>query len=388
MGSPEAERRPMLLVYLYVTIFLTSMAYGTITFLVPVYAEELGASYVTLGVLGAVGSVVYTVMTLVSGFLLDRFERVRFYLGTTALGILVILLFSFTTSISQLMLVRGTLGIVAATFWVTASTLTADISPPEALTRSVGRYNISWILGFTVGPVIGGLISDIYGFRTLFGMLSIPVILSVMVILARISRNIKLKNSTGGSHLNFEPIRHLVVAYVALLPFTLILGIYMAILPGHMRAIGVPASAIGMLLTMTNGVRGIGFINVERFVKWGTRRSLVLATLLLAVGLYLVSVSASTLGFIVPLSMYGFAAGIITPVVLDYIAHRTPGEALGTAMGLHEGIYGVGMSFGPLIGGAIAENFQPSTLYIGLAALSLLILPLSYRMESRSNDGG
>ncbi|HUS77475.1 MAG TPA: MFS transporter, partial [Patescibacteria group bacterium] len=141
MGSPEAERRPMLLVYLYVTIFLTSMAYGTITFLVPVYAEELGASYVTLGVLGAVGSVVYTVMTLVSGFLLDRFERVRFYLGTTALGILVILLFSFTTSISQLMLVRGTLGIVAATFWVTASTLTADISPPEALTRSVGRYN-------------------------------------------------------------------------------------------------------------------------------------------------------------------------------------------------------------------------------------------------------
>ncbi len=388
MGSPEAERRPMLLVYLYVTIFLTSMAYGTITFLVPVYAEELGASYVTLGILGAVGSVVYTVMTLVSGFLLDRFERVRFYLGTTALGILVVLLFSFTTSISQLMLVRGTLRIVAATFWVTASTLTADISPPEALTRSVGRYNISWILGFTVGPVIGGLISDLYGFRTLFGMLSIPVILSVMVILARISRNIKLRNSTGGSRLNFESIRHLVVAYAALLPFTLILGIYMAILPGHMRAIGVPASAIGMLLTMTNGVRGIGFINVKRFVKWGARRSLVLATFLLAVGLYLVSVSASTLGFIVPLSMYGLAAGIITPVVLDYIAHRTPREALGTAMGLHEGIYGVGMSFGPLIGGAIAENFQPSTLYIGLAALSLLILPLSYRMESRSNDGG
>lgn len=382
-----AEERTGLLRSLYFTIFLTSTAFGTVTFLLPVYAAGLGASYIALGVIGAVGSVVYTVMTFLSGVLLDRFERVRFYVGFTVIGMLVVFLFALTSKVSDVIVVRGLLGVASGAFWVTASTLTADISPPELLTQSVGRYNLSWILGFVVGPFLGGLISDSYGFPALFIILSFLVLLSTALIWTRLAKRLELRNRSESRMFNFSAIRGILLAYATLLPYAVVLGIYMAILPGHMGELGISASAIGLLLTMTNGVRGLGFFNSERWVMWGTKKSLGLAAFLMTGALFMLSFSSTTLEFVAPLALYGLAGGIITPVILDYIAHRTPREVLGTAMGLHECVYGVGMTIGPMVGGVIAEAFQPSTLYLLLAALATLILPLSLGLDESLSEG-
>jgi hypothetical protein len=89
------------------------------------------------------------------------------------------------------------------------------------------------------------------------------------------------------------------VAFVTLLPYAVILGIYMAILPGHMGNMGISASAIGLLLTMTNGVRGLGFFKSERMVRLGVKKSLGLAAGLMAVALFMISFSSNTIEFVV-----------------------------------------------------------------------------------------
>ncbi|MGD2201182.1 MAG: MFS transporter [Candidatus Bathyarchaeota archaeon] len=383
MVKLSLEYRRKLLWYLYATVFVTSTTYGTVTFLLPVYAEGLGASYFQLGLMGAVGSIVYTVMTLLTGVLLDRYERVRLYLGFTIVGVGMIFSLSLADSVPEVIVMRGALGIVSGTFWVTASTVIADLSPPKELTQSVGRYNVAWIAGFVVGPFVGGFVSDAYGFLVLFMVLSAFNLLSVLIQFVKLTP-LKLKNATRTAWGRFSAIRSILNAYITLIPYAIILGIYMAILPGHMGAIGLSASAIGLLLTMTNGVRGVGFLNSERWVRWGPQRSLWLAGISMSVALFLVAFSGETLEFVLPLAVYGFAGGIITPVILDYIAHRTPKKALGTAMGLHECVYGVGMSVGPFVGGAIAEAFRPSILYVLLAALATFILPLSLSLKDRS----
>jgi MFS family permease len=50
--------------------FLTSLAFGTLLFTIPVYAQDLDISFTSLGRIGAIGSLVYTVSTIVSGILL------------------------------------------------------------------------------------------------------------------------------------------------------------------------------------------------------------------------------------------------------------------------------------------------------------------------------
>jgi len=374
-----SEERAGLLRLLYVTIFLNSTSFGAVTFLLPVYAEELGASYIALGVMGAIGAGIYMVMTLVSGFLLDRFDRVRLYLIFSAFGAAVVLLFFTAKSVRDLMILRGLLGVVSAMFFPTANTMVADISPLKTLTRSIGRYNLSWIAGFIAGPFLGGIISDIMGFPVLF------VIMAALIVLSCTFTWTGLVTEAGSAdrpvRRRFDPseLRGLYVAYLMILPYGVVLGVYMSILPGQLRALGIAPTVIGLLLTMTNSVRGLGFFNVEKFVGWGERRSLRLASCLMGAALYIIAFSRTTPSFIAPLAMFGLSGGIITPIIQNAIAHRSPRHALGMAMAVNESLYGMSMFIGPLVGGFVAEAFQPTTLYLSLAAISLLILPLSSR---------
>ena len=366
---------------LYATIFLSATGLGTTTFLLPVYAASIGASYVDLGLLGAVGNIVYTVFTLTTGLLLDRFERLRLYTVYAFMGALILGFFTLADNIPRLLFARALMGVASASFWVSASTLTADISPPERLTQSMGRYNLSWITGFAIGPYLGGLVSSNLGFNTLFLCTASLMVASGLLSQLMLRPRLSLRNRSGSEGLSLAPFRRLSAAYLTLLPFTMVLGIYMAIVPGHLSLEGLTASTVGLLVTMTNVARGLTFVNVERFVAWGARRSVALASALLVSGMLVFSYSTGLAGYASALALYGVAAGIMTPVVLDYIVKRCEPGSLGAAMGLHEGVYGVGMFIGPIAGGGLAEVYGPQILYRALAALSVAVLPLSRRLE-------
>jgi len=124
------------------------------------------------------------------------------------------------------------------------------------------------------------------------------------------------------------------------------------------------------------------FMYVGRFVGWGTRKSVSAVAVLLAASMFLVRVASGPVGFALPLFLYGVGSGIMTPVILDFISKRTSKEALGSAMGIHEGVYGVGMFIGPFAGGLIADAYGASTMYTLLVGASLLILPLGYLMTA------
>lgn len=348
--------------------------------MLPVYAETLGASYTDLGLIGAVGNVVYTALTLICGYMLDRYEKVNLYTVFTVIGGITMVLFSFTMNITQVLAVRALLGVSAATFWVAASTLTAQISPRDEITVSLSRYNLAWIAGFTVGPYSGGLVSNRYGFEVFFLSQAFLVLVSLVLILVRIRGRVSLLDPQRHEKTSLGELKPLTLAYLTLVPFTLVLGIYMAIIPGHMKVVGLTASMIGLLLTITNGVRGLMFVNTERFVKWGTWRMVFTASIFMTLSMYLVRTGNDTLSFGVPLVFYGVGSGIMTPVLLDFISKRTPERLRGTAMGFHESIYGVGMCLGPLIGGYIADTYSAFILYSILVGVALLILPFGYLM--------
>lgn len=373
-----AQERDGLLRLLYVTIFLISTSFGAATFLLPVYAAELGASYVALGSMGAIGAGIYMVMTLVSGFLLDMFDRGRLYLVFSVAGAGVVLLFSAATSVRDLMMLRGLLGVVSAMFFPTANTLVADLSPLEVLTRSIGRYNLSWIAGFIAGPFLGGLISEHFGFPILFVIMAILIAVSCPVIWKGLVVKARAGNVSVRQGFDASALKGLWATYLMILPYGAALGVYMSILPGQMRALGIVPSVIGLMLTMTNGMRGVGFFNVERFVDWGERRSLRLASCLMCAALLILAFSRTIPSFIIPLVMFGLSGGILTPLIQNTIARSSPRHVLGMAMALNESMYGATMFIGPLVGGILAEVFQPTTLYLSLAGLSLAILPLSF----------
>jgi MFS family permease len=378
--------RDRLLYSLYLTNFLSSLAFGTVIYLLPVYAEGMGASYYDLGVIGGVGNAVYTASTLLTGFIIDVFDRARLYSVSCILGFAVILSFLPAKGVTEIMLVRGLLGGVSAAFWVTTSTIIADASPSEGLTRSMARYNLSWMTAFVAGPFLGGIMSEAFGFPFLFVAASAINLVSFLIISAFIRPRYERRKEGSDLRVSFQALRSLFYVYAALIPYALILGIYMAILPGHMKTLKIATAMVGLLVTVSNGFRGLGFLFAERFVDWGVKKSLYLSSVLLFMALLLVAFSRGEAGFLLPLSLLGFAGGIITPIILDCVANGTPPEALGAALGTHEAIYGIGMCLGPVAGGALAEATQPTTLYLTLAMISLLTVPASRAIRRRKEN--
>ena len=367
--------------YLYPVIFLIASAIGTTMLMSPVYAEGLGADYMSLGIMGALHAGGYTVMTIITGLLMDRYEKIRLYAIFATLNIFSVGAFAFSNSVNQIILLRGLLGLLSGTFWVSSSSITANLSEPTDLTRNIGLYNLSWIAGLAVGPLIGGFVGEYLGFRTLFLMQSLIVVAGLIIILTKLMPYASLHGTKSRMPIDFGALREVSIAYFCLFPYTLSSGIYFSILPGYMGELGITASIIGILMTIGNVAKGAGFFGVEKLVNWGTKPAVRLISILLAISLACIAWVNEAWLIAIPLAVYGLANGFLEPIILNYIAQRSPPESRSFQMGIYETVFGLGMIVGPIATGFITQSYPPNIIYLLLAVASLTIIPLSYWLK-------
>jgi len=367
-----------------VTVFLLSTSFGAFMVIVPVFAEGLGASYLDLGLMGSAGSLTYAVMTVLSGYLVDRHNRAHLY-TIGLLGIMAsIVLFSLTEDILGLILLRTLVGVASALFWVTALSLVMEASSPEHRVKALSRYNLSWVAGFLAGPTIGGVMYEALGFRNL--SIALGGVSGVCALVATLSITPHYRRSSpsraGRKVFDASIFKGSRSAYLLILSHSVIIGVQMSLFPGYMSEFGLSSFQIGLLMTASNGARGCAFINTGRFMAWGRKRSLNLAVILTSLALLGIALSRGALTFLPPLLLIGLSGGIMLPIVQDAIVGAVSDEELGGAVGLYEAMFGIGSTLGPMLAGGLADLIRPEAPYIVLSASALTMLLLTARMKT------
>jgi DHA2 family methylenomycin A resistance protein-like MFS transporter len=287
-------------------------------------------------------------------------------------------------SVSDLIALRLLLGLTTGTFWVSSGAIVADLSPPEALTHNIAVYNLSWMSGMVAGPLLGGLMSDALGFTVLFAAVAVLVAVGAAITALSPLSRVRLVNNPGAEKAGRSPLGPVAWGYVCLFPYALCCGVYFNILPGHLSKVGLTATTIGLLLTLSDAAKGAGFFGVERLVRWGTRRSLTLISVILAAPLLVFAVTTDITIIAVVLAVYGLGNGLIEPVILNYIAQRAPAGSRGLAMGVYETVFGVGSAISPIAAGLVSEAWTAGAVYTLLAAVALTTIPLSLRLKEPS----
>ena len=381
----SGEDRKVLLRLLYVSCFLVATAIGTPMMLASVQAEKLGATLLDIGLMGTAAAAVYTIMTLFAGALLDRFEKVRLYLAFNIFSALCLIYLTFAVDLGQLFISRVLIGLAGGAFWAAAGAVTADLAPPELLTHAIGRYNLSWILGFVIGPLAGGWIADSYGYPTLWALLT-GVMLIALIVNGMMLPRIRLESQSDVIKFDFSAIGSLKWAYLTMIPYALGLGIYFYILPGYMAEKGISATIIGILLALDSAIKGVGFYYSERVVGAGMKRGMLIGSIGLALSLIGVAYASSALDFLWPLILFGAANGIIEPLIANYIAHGSPRGSLGATMSFYEFMYGAFTCVSPIAAGYISQLYPVSVTYIGLGLITLLIIPTSARLKKQDDS--
>jgi MFS family permease len=183
MGSSEGNRgltRKVALLSL--AIFLADASTSTVMPIFPGFAQGIGASLSVLGSYGSVAAIAMLLLSLPFGRLSDRLGRKRMMTPGLAIFIVVPLSYMLASSPIHLYPIRILLGLGIGLVFGNGFLLMTEVAEPGFRSTAQGMYMTSMGLGFTVGPLLGGFTTKIYGPDVSFLLSSGFAVLSIVML--------------------------------------------------------------------------------------------------------------------------------------------------------------------------------------------------------------
>lgn len=141
--------------HLWRTVFWVSFPFGILSFVLPIYSRELGATALEVGALFTVMSLGPVVVRPFLGRALDRWGRRPFLILGLGAYVVSMLLFTLAWTVRTLTLARFTQGWGDAFLWLTAYTIVADLALEEDRGHTFGQIDEAYYRGAILGSLVG-----------------------------------------------------------------------------------------------------------------------------------------------------------------------------------------------------------------------------------------
>jgi len=355
--------------FLYLLGFAMDACAGLVGLGVPLLAMGIGASYGDLGAIGATGSVAYSLSCFASGSLADRVGYRRLMTLASLGMVLVFCSYLAVERIWHLYAIALAGGVFHSGFWPPLQAWLGRRRDRRSLLRAVGRFNVSWSLGFLVGPAVAGALYARDSSYVFYVGAVVTGVLLLGLLLARLSEPTTVDAAAETATLAASR-RFLPVAWVANFATFFANGTVRSLFPKYATDLGVAPEPLGWLLALIGLAQAVAFLLVSRTERWQFRLGpLAAAQLLAAAGLWTLALGATPELFAVGLLLQGtLVAATFTSSIFYSLHAEGPG---GRRTGIHEGIVGSGFLVGPLAGGLVAEYIGPRTPYMLASAVIL-----------------
>ena len=354
--SPTSSRRQVL--PLYAAGFVTAFGAHSIAASLGGYTHGQNASLLTLVLLLAVYYGAEVALKPVFGSLADRVGARPVLLGGLLAFAAASSAFVIAGNPAWVGLARFGQGAAAAAFSPATGVLVSRLNPPGSQGRGFGRYGAWKGLGYTLGPVLGGVLIAAGGYPLLFAtlaLLGVAVAGWALLMVPTVAPLPRARQTVA------DLVRRLtspgfVRPTLALAAATGALSVGVGFLPviGAQRGLGplvtgaivsVLAAAAALVQPRVGRARDAGRI--------GDRTGLATGLLLAAAGCAAVLIPGIA-GLITAAILIGVGVGLITPIGFAHLAATAPRERLGQTMGAAEVGRELGDAGGPLLVGALA----------------------------------
>ncbi len=386
-APPDLPEKTTIRAY-YVSMFLYWGALYVYSPILSVYAQSLGASFTTVGlVVGAYGFVQMW-LRIPLGVWSDRLgRRLPFLYAGHFFNLVGCLGLAMAPTPLYLIAFRGVLGISAAT-WVAFTVLFASYFPPDQSPKAMGVVTAINGISLIVVNGTGGQIAQMWGMGATFYA---GAVLAAMGLVATVP--IK-EHRTHRQPPTFKqiwrimthPALMLIAAITALNHYTFWATTF-GFIPVHAANLGASKLALGII-----GVAALvpytltAPMNHHFAARLGENRTVFTGILVIAVTMFLVPLIHNIPLLAVAQGASGFGRGLVYPLLMGLSIREISGEDRATAMGVFQAIYAIGMFLGPATAGAVADVAGLSGAFIIAGAVSVVAAVAGLTLIGRTSD--
>jgi DHA1 family tetracycline resistance protein-like MFS transporter len=394
------------LVVILLTVMLDAIGIGLIFPILPALLREVGHTSdiaTILGVMLALYSACQFLFSPILGVLSDRFGRRPILLISLAGAAIDYVVMAFAPELWLLVLGRAIAGITSANMAVATAYIT-DISTEEERAKRFGLFHAMFGIGFIIGPVVGGILGDIW-VRSPFLLAALLNAVNFSMALFVLPESRKGRRDASFTLDTLNPFKPLAWAFAfkALLP---LMAIYLI-----MNLVGTVYGSTwaifsedvygfnGMLIGLSLGAFGLFHALAQAFVtgpavaKLGERWALIVG-MGFEVGAMLTLAFAThgaALFIMAPIFALG---GIGMPALQSLTTRQVSSELQGQLQGVLASVVSLAAVFGPLLFSNIYHAIRPTwpggiwliALVVYLAALPLMLTLKAKPIEHQNEN--
>lgn len=281
-------------------------------------------------------------------------------------------------------IVRFIQGIASSFYIAPALAMLSDIAPDDKRGKFSSIYFGSDFLGYGIGPIVGGLISERGGLRSAFLLLSL--LCGLALILSRLMINETRSMSHGdSSHHSVRvssALRDPKILFVGCTAFSALFiasGIRNTAIPlvGQLQGLGV--SEIGIVLAIGSLVNAFVLVGGQDFVdKLGRRYVLMMAFASTAIVVSLFPLALGFLALALMTGMMNLTTSLITPAQSAIVMDAAHPRQKAISFGIFRTFADAGVLVGPIVVGYLADASGFAFPFYAAAALCVLTLVLAY----------
>ncbi len=357
-------------------IFSAMLGMGIVAPLLPLYAQQTGATGMAIGLVFASFSISRTFLLPLIGKLSDRKGRKIFIASGLFLFSLTSIGYIASANIPLLILTRTIQGIAAAMVIPIALAYMGEITPGGKEGTYMGIFNLFFYGGLATGPILGGIVKDAFGINSSFytmGFISFVGFLLSLFFLPEKKNTGEHATTQRGYRQFFRP-RILKGTFFYRLCFSIGIGVTWAFLPifGD-NILELSSSQIGLLISLNILVATLlqtpfGRL-ADRFAKgWFISAGGIMA----ASALCMIPFTRNFTEIFLVNLLLGISGGIAMPALtaLTVEEGKKIGE-MGSLMSLFVLFHSMGMIIGPLLAGASAQYVSLTVTFVTGGAIGL-----------------
>lgn len=379
-----------------VGLFFSSAGLSAVVPFLPLFIRDLGVTEVSdtafwSGLVFAGPFIISFFTTSIWGSLGDKYGRKLMTLRAIFGLSIAMMLTSTAQNEYQLFLFRLLQGALSG-FYPAAIGLIGANTPKEKVGYALGLTQSAYTAGNIFGPLIGGLISNVLGFRNVF------LVIGALIFLVGIVTFFLMKEETKPApneprHNFLDNWKYLftnkILLRVSLLILLTSFGVQLIspIFVLYIETFSIDEKSLPLVTGVLFSILGI-FSTISaawlgsRIDKTGIRKNLLIATAITSV-MYLLHAIVENIYLLIPIRiLLGLGYGLIIPLLFTAISKNSESNRKGGLISIGSSFQILGNMLGPISSGIIVGYFGLNFSFVLASIIFVIVFLLTYRTKS------